>query len=1028
MRIKLKPRYVLPALAAAGALLLWGFQAGVAEYLINRRGGDLIKVDRVEGGLAGGFRLYGVRIKTAAFSVYVRQAALRPALGGLLRGKQAVEELVLTGAVLKTFPGPAGPAAQSSAAGLPPGLEIKTILIEDGRAEFPAAAGGWNAVTGIAGRLNVGNGRVTAQSLRGEFNGIVLALNGEYGKKGLTASGNASLARPALRLRFDYARNDGGQSLRAAGRLKGANFRLAATLAPEDRWTLELASSGLPLSLARKDLPDLAVPASVKASGRYLTAARMTGSARFHADLPRGAVFEGTVTASPGSARLVSALKSPEARGTLKGNYSAGKLKGEWELASLKKLALAQGSPLSAAAFSGKGTISGLLSAPVLTWDVLVSSPAYGPAGAAALLTEGEVRPAAGPGFRLTAEVRNVVSGKRALGSARLKTEGTPAANTLGVTITSGYLGADLAGTSALKSGEWRAVWDAFLLRDASAWRLCGPFTTAINKAGYRLAGFCASDGKARAELNAGVSGGTLNHLELTISDFALESLETLRNLPLPPAGVVNARAGYVKGAEDGTLDFSADGLRLKGMDFGSLRLSGLFNKARVDVRKADWKLYDGLLSAAGTAAIGTREPDFHFVVTASTVNVAPLLVFIPELKADKIFLNGTAEIALKGSSLTNRGVIKLDSPQLEITPLGMKLRDLKVSARGEESLKASVTASARANKAGRVTAQGELGALGPAITINAVKLPFATPAGFSGAVNGALEFRGTWKTPALSGAVDFPECRFDLEQWRKSPPPGPRSSFYESLNLEVKAKSERNAWFRDPPNSIEAKGDLLLKKPPYNPLAIMGTVEALKGFYTYLGNMFTIDSGSLVFGGEVPPDPKVAVSATNASRGSPIKVYMNATGTFRTPKIDLTSDPAMEQRDIMSYLLTGRPLYEFSGKPGDPASQAGVGGSQAAAANIAASYLSQKAAGPLVRKLDIDVFNVRMTADRAADITVGRYLTTKLFVSYGQVLAPGGEKRVTAEYTITPSWSLEGNNSSQGNYVVDLLFKFGIR
>ncbi|MBU2530682.1 MAG: translocation/assembly module TamB [Elusimicrobia bacterium] len=47
------------------------------------------------------------------------------------------------------------------------------------------------------------------------------------------------------------------------------------------------------------------------------------------------------------------------------------------------------------------------------------------------------------------------------------------------------------------------------------------------------------------------------------------------------------------------------------------------------------------------------------------------------------------------------------------------------------------------------------------------------------------------------------------------------------------------------------------------------------------------------------------------------------------------------------------------------------------------------------------------------ADITVGRYITKDLFISYGQVLGQGGEKRVRAQYSITKHWSLEGNNSS---------------
>ena len=68
------------------------------------------------------------------------------------------------------------------------------------------------------------------------------------------------------------------------------------------------------------------------------------------------------------------------------------------------------------------------------------------------------------------------------------------------------------------------------------------------------------------------------------------------------------------------------------------------------------------------------------------------------------------------------------------------------------------------------------------------------------------------------------------------------------------------------------------------------------------------------------------------------------------------------------------------------------------------------------------------MNSASQPDVTVGRYVTKDLFISYGQVLGQGGEKRVSAEYSLTRHWSLEGKNSSDGRYVADLLFKFGIR
>jgi translocation and assembly module TamB len=902
--------------------------------------------------------------------------------------------------------------------------------VEDGRVELGSGPGGENAVTGVAGRLSVARGVATVKELRGDFRGVAVTASGSYGPAGLAASGEAASAPLGLLADFDYSLAGGEHGLRAGGRLKNARFTLNGKLDAGSRWSFALASSGLPLSLARADLPDLEGDIAADGAGRYFTFGRAEGAARLRAALPRGAALDGSLKFSAGAAALKAALRSPEISGSADAAYSGGAYSGAWSLKSKKALSFPLAQPLYLGALEAKGTLGGRGASPAFTWDVAAASAAYGAARADLLTSSGRLTAGGRPRFKAGAGAINLFYGRRALGSADLAAEGTPEANDLRAAFSSPYLEAELEGTSRFRAGAWTARWTSLRLRDAPEWRLCGPFTTEVSAGRYGAAGFCATDGRASAALTFRAAGGESRELDLAVDGLALESFAALRSLPLPPAGLVSARARYAGAGRRGTLEFSGSGLKLKGLDFGTLRVDGTFTPKRLEISRAEWKAYDGVLSAAGSAALGAREPDLRFVVTASTLNVAPLLVFLPEVRADKVLVNGAAEIGLKGKVLTNRGSLSVEAPQAEILPLGLKLRQVSASVRGEESAAASFTASARSGKGGTLEARGRLDAEGPQVSAKARRLTFDAPQGLSGVADAELELGGAWKEPSLGGTVDFAECLFDMPRWRKTPPARARSPYYESLTLDLTVRSARNAWYRDPPSSIEAKGELLIKKAPYGRPAVIGSVDALKGYYTYLGNTFTLESGSLVFGGEIPANPRIDVSAANAPKDSPIKVYLHATGTMLSPVLEFTSDPAMEQRDIMSYLITGKPLYAYSGQTNGQAGQAGQSdpGSRAAAANLLAGFVSRQAAGPLVRKLDIDVLNVRMTGERAADITVGRYITPDLFVSYGQVLSPGGEKRVDAEYAITPWWSLEGKNSSQGKYVVELLFKFGIR
>ena len=80
-------------------------------------------------------------------------------------------------------------------------------------------------------------------------------------------------------------------------------------------------------------------------------------------------------------------------------------------------------------------------------------------------------------------------------------------------------------------------------------------------------------------------------------------------------------------------------------------------------------------------------------------------------------------------------------------------------------------------------------------------------------------------------------------------------------------------------------------------------------------------------------------------------KVYFNASGKAKSPQVLLSSDPPMEQRDIISYLVTGKPLYQQRANSANETPQGRTGDNTAQ--NIAAAYISQKAASTVGEKLE---------------------------------------------------------------------------
>ena len=87
-------------------------------------------------------------------------------------------------------------------------------------------------------------------------------------------------------------------------------------------------------------------------------------------------------------------------------------------------------------------------------------------------------------------------------------------------------------------------------------------------------------------------------------------------------------------------------------------------------------------------------------------------------------------------------------------------------------------------------------------------------------------------------------------------------------------------------------------------------------------------------------------------------------------------------------------------------------------------SYVTKELRQTGIAELNVDMLNLQSTP-QGSQLMVGRYLTRRLFVSYGQAIRGSAEKSVTADYFLTDKWTLQGaSDSTEGNYM-DFLFRY---
>ncbi len=206
--------------------------------------------------------------------------------------------------------------------------------------------------------------------------------------------------------------------------------------------------------------------------------------------------------------------------------------------------------------------------------------------------------------------------------------------------------------------------------------------------------------------------------------------------------------------------------------------------------------------------------------------------------------------------------------------------------------------------------------------------------------------------------------------------------------------------------------GALEIQDDPNQPSKALGKIDVIGGQYRAYGQQLDIEQGHFLFTGGPLSNPGLDLRAVRKT--GEISAGLKIRGSLYYPKVEIFSIPVMSQTNALSYILLGRPIEESSNDESNMMSQAAL-------------LLSLSSGNIIARSIgsSFGLDEMRIDSSKGGDqasLVIGRYLSPKLYVSYGVGLIES-VNTFKLRYQISDRWQLIGENGEQQG--ADFLYTF---
>ncbi len=250
--------------------------------------------------------------------------------------------------------------------------------------------------------------------------------------------------------------------------------------------------------------------------------------------------------------------------------------------------------------------------------------------------------------------------------------------------------------------------------------------------------------------------------------------------------------------------------------------------------------------------------------------------------------------------------------------------------------------------------------------------------------------------------------------------------------NLDISAVN--NCWVINDDVNLEFKGDVLVLREN-GELRILGNLETIRGKYFLYGTKFKIEQGSFVFDNIEKIDPKIDFLVSSnlrggtstsseglgvLSTGSTDQIKLAIQGTISAPEVEPAAGSSYSKEEVVE-LLAFQQGYAAVDTEG-----VGTLFQERVIKSLGGAYGSRLLENIAGRSLGVETFEIVPAWNDKfslldAEITVGKYVSDKIYLRYTRRLSQSSGQETGVEYRLNKHLLLEGRKDKLGLFHLGL-------
>ncbi|MDI6740713.1 MAG: translocation/assembly module TamB domain-containing protein, partial [Candidatus Edwardsbacteria bacterium] len=375
-------------------------------------------------------------------------------------------------------------------------------------------------------------------------------------------------------------------------------------------------------------------------------------------------------------------------------------------------------------------------------------------------------------------------------------------------------------------------------------------------------------------------------------------------------------------------------------------------------------------------------------------------------------------------------GTLTINQAKMVLRPLGMYLHNVQAMAHFNAD---SVVVD---NISGKTEGQGTVQLGGYMLlerfiptrmrfNVATVRSPIRNIPFIEANVNSAIVIGGTMENIKITGEAKVNSALITLPFAPAEEPPPPEGA-QKPMDLDLAITGPQGIWLRNKDADIELKIDNLNVRMQQNVLFLSGRLEPLRGVYRFMDRTFDITEGQLSFTNAAVINPELNLKAhatifgggktEEAAGQQKTEVYLSITGNALMPKLAFRSEPSMSEQDILSMVGAGAKVDEITSMD-----------FKGQALSRGADYALGMLTGKVQKGTGLDMLKIKTQtgAEAGAKVTLGKYVTPKVFVSYSQGFSSNLSNEFKAEYLFGTRSAAFAQKDEKGKYNLGLRMKF---